>query len=305
MSVLVVENLRKSFGNKTRAVRDVSFTVEAGQIFAFLGPNGAGKTTTMKIISGLLRPDTGAVRVAELDPHSDPKALREIGSIMEGNRNTYWRLTAFENIVYFAVHKGLSIKEAQANAARLLKEFNLEDKKNTQVQHLSRGMQQKLAIAIAVAHSPKVLLLDEPTLGLDVPATIQMIETINSLKDSGVAIVLTTHQLDIAEQMADRVAIIKDGEIVREKTKEELIQEFSDEAYQIEFEGELETGVEARLQADFSAQIKEQVISFQGTPEQLYSAIDVIRPTLINRVAKSRPDLTSIFLQLTENNADA
>jgi ABC-2 type transport system ATP-binding protein len=171
VKALEVDSLRKTFryGNKlVEAVRSVSLSLASGEVLAFLGANGAGKTTTIKMIAGLIRPDAGQVRIAGVDPHSNSQALQMLGAVLKGNRNLYWRLTPEENLEYFGVLKGLSCREARRRGRVLLERFGLLSKCHTTVQTLSRGMQQKLAIAVALIHQPQLLLLDEPTLGLDV-----------------------------------------------------------------------------------------------------------------------------------------
>lgn len=173
MALLEVENLRKTFrsgSGDVEAVRGISLKIEEGIVLGFLGPNGAGKTTTIKMIAGLVRPDSGSIRVAGLNPHDGPEALRHIGAVLEGNRNIYWRLTPLENLEYFGVLKGMAAKVARAKGREILERFGLAEKMKSPVQELSRGMQQKIAIAVALVHEPSLLLLDEPTLGLDVEA---------------------------------------------------------------------------------------------------------------------------------------
>lgn len=299
MSILLVENLRKSFG-KTLVVRDVSFSVGAGEVFAFLGPNGAGKTTSIKIIAGLLIPDTGVVRIGGVDPHASALAMPNLGTMLEGNRNLYWRMTAFENLRYFGVHKGMSINDASARAEELLKRFDLSAKRNAPVGKLSRGMQQKLAIAVTLIHRPKVILLDEPTLGLDVAASLQIIEIIRELREQGMAIVLTTHQLDIAESLADRVAIIREGKIIKLATKADLIREFAPDTYEITVDGALSEESCGTLVTHYGARIEGNCVHLPGNSDRLYEALGVIRPTPILSLGRGTVDLAQIFLRLTE-----
>lgn len=174
MSILEVCNLQKTYqqrGKRIEALRGVSFNINAGEVLAFLGPNGAGKTTSIKMIAGLIQPDSGSVRIAGCDPQRNPQALRSLGAVLEGSRNLYWRLTPQENLEYFGVLRGSSPKATHQQAMRLLERFGLMHKRRTPVKALSRGMQQKLAIAVALVHKPQLLLLDEPTLGLDVEAS--------------------------------------------------------------------------------------------------------------------------------------
>jgi len=305
VQALLVENLRKSFGKGERVVNDVSFNVSAGEVFAFLGPNGAGKTTTIKMVAGLLVPDTGAVRIDGLDPHRDARAMTRLGSVLEGNRNLYWRMTAFENLRYFGVHKGMSMKAAGIAANALLERFGLAARRDAQVRNLSRGTQQKLAIAVTLMHQPKVLVLDEPTLGLDVAASLQVMEIIRELRAQGMAIVLTTHQLDVAEDLCDRVAIIREGRIIKEASKAELIREFSPDGYEIELAEQLCDSRRDILLADFGARIELGKVHLPGSVDRLYAALDVIKPLPVHSLGRSRVDFAEIFLRLTAEQKSA
>jgi len=307
------DGLCKSYGRRKsrfEAVRGVSLKIAPGEVLAFLGPNGAGKTTTIKMIAGLIRPDKGWVRIAGRDPHREPQALRGVGAVLEGNRNLYWRLTPLENLEYFGVLRGMSRKRVRSRGLELLDAFGLLDKRKEPVQKLSRGMQQKIAIAVALIHQPKLLLLDEPTLGLDVEAGETVKKLVRQVAASGCAILLTTHQLNVAEELSDRVAIIRAGQIVAEQTTEDLIRQFSQgAAYRIEFEGELD---EARRQAiaALGATVTDQFIHYlpmvtasETSPSvALYKLLHILEPLPLLEVRQDRPDLTDVFLQLVQAN---
>ncbi|NEO00443.1 MAG: ABC transporter ATP-binding protein, partial [Moorea sp. SIO3I7] len=230
MTTLEAYNLQKHYrqrGKIVAAVRGLSLTIEPGEVLAFLGSNGAGKTTSIKMIAGLIRPDRGSVKIAGRDPHRHPHARRLVGAVLEGNRNLYWRLTPEENLEYFGVLRGLSQKIAHRQGLALLDRFGLLSKRHTPVQGLSRGMQQKLAIAVALVHQPRLLLLDEPTLGLDVEASQRVKTMVREMAQAGCAILLTTHQLNVAQEIADRVAIIQQGQIIALEPTRQIIQRFS------------------------------------------------------------------------------
>jgi ABC-2 type transport system ATP-binding protein len=304
--LLTVSGLCKSFAGH-QVVKDVSFDIRAGEVFSLLGQNGAGKTTTIKMCVGLLSPDAGTVRINGLDPQKTRSAATSFGALLEGNRNIYWRMTPYENLRYFGVLKGLSIGDAADSAGKLLHRFNLIDKKNQQVHKLSRGMQQKLAIAVAMLNRPKVLFLDEPTLGLDVGSVAQMLEIIRELAAEGTAIVLTTHQLDIAEELSDRVAIIHQGRILKMASTSDLTREFSPSGYEIQLGGVLEAGLREQLAKSFGAQFEEDGRIYLPGEDgaNLYGLLEALRPLPLESVAKSRTDLTRIFLQLTGEQVDA
>ncbi|HAX74592.1 MAG TPA: ABC transporter ATP-binding protein [Cyanobacteria bacterium UBA11372] len=303
MNALEAYDLRKSYRRGKQivsAVGGVSLSIAPGEVLAFLGPNGAGKTTTIKMMAGLIKPDAGMVRIAGSDPHRNPAALQKLGAVLEGNRNVYWRLTPEENLEYFGVLKGLTAKQARQRGAILLERFGLETKRKAQVQNLSRGMQQKLAIAVALVHQPQLLLLDEPTLGLDVEATENVKVLVREIASVGCAILLTTHQLNIAELLSDRVAIIQKGEIVAESTTRDLIRQFSGNAYKIETEVLLDPERMAELET-IGAKVKDRKTIYIDEQELLYKVLEILKPIPLRRVEKDEADLTQIFLKLVGN----
>ncbi|MFT0726890.1 ABC transporter ATP-binding protein [Synechococcus sp. F70.1] len=303
MKVLEVYHLQKTYrqgGKQVQAVVDVSLTLAAGEILAFLGPNGAGKTTTIKIIAGLIRPDAGSVRILGRDPHTEPGALAQVGAVLEGNRNLYWRLTPLQNLEYFGVLRGLSPKTARQRGLELLETLGLGEKGEVAVQTLSRGMQQKVAIAVALLHQPALLLLDEPTLGLDVEAAQAVKSLIRQIAASGRAILLTTHQLDVAEALSDQVAVIERGTILVQAPTQELIRQFAGAAgtYRIELEQELDPSRAERLAQQGVEILSSHQLRFRGFSEALYQVLEILKPLPLLSVKREEADLTHIFLKL-------
>ncbi|MFS8810463.1 ABC transporter ATP-binding protein [Synechococcus sp. R65.1] len=303
MKVLEVYHLQKTYrqgGKQVQAVVDVSLTLAAGEILAFLGPNGAGKTTTIKIIAGLIRPDAGSVRILGRDPHTEPGALAQVGAVLEGNRNLYWRLTPLQNLEYFGVLRGLSPKAARQRGLELLETLGLGEKGEVAVQTLSRGMQQKVAIAVALLHQPALLLLDEPTLGLDVEAAQAVKSLIRQIAASGRAILLTTHQLDVAEALSDQVAVIERGTILVQAPMQELIRQFAGAAgtYRIELEQELDPSRAERLAQQGVEILSSHQLRFRGFSEALYQVLEILKPLPLLSVKREEADLTDIFLKL-------
>lgn len=299
-------HLCKSYGRgkqRFEAVKQVSLTLHQGEVLAFLGPNGAGKTTTIKMIAGLVRPDGGQVAVAGEDPHRHPRALRHIGAVLEGNRNLYWRLTPEENLEYFGVLRQVPRKVAHRRGLALLARFGLEDKRDVPLQKLSRGMQQKVAIAVALIHNPQLLLLDEPTLGLDVEAGETVKVLVRQIAQEGRAILLTTHQLDVAEALSDRVAIIRKGSIIAEQTTEALLREFSDSTYRLEVEGTLSPHQHQTV-TQLGGMIQGSHITYPGNPQDLYTLLGALHPLPLISVQRDRADLTQVFLQLVKDNQE-
>ncbi|UBF25456.1 ABC transporter ATP-binding protein [Kovacikia minuta CCNUW1] len=306
MQILEAHNLKKSYtekGQTVAAVRGVSLNISAGEVLAFLGPNGAGKTTTIKMIAGLIQPDSGWVRIADRDPHSNAQALRALGAVLEGNRNVYWRMTPEENLEYFGVLRGLSQRVARQRGQVLLERFRLMDKRRTLVQSLSRGMQQKLAIAVALVHQPPLLLLDEPTLGLDVEATEDVKRLVREIAQEGCAILLTTHQLAIAEELSDRVAIINRGEVMVEEPTTELIRQFSGSAYLVETEGAIDPERLEKIAALGSNAESERIIHVAEL-ETLYQVLEILKPLSILQVQKDQANLTDVFLKLVRERRE-
>jgi ABC-2 type transport system ATP-binding protein len=222
-----------------------------------------------------------------------------LGAVLEGNRNLYWRLTPEENLEYFGVLKGLTRREARSSGRQLLARFDLLPKRHTPVEQLSRGMQQKLAFAVALVHRPQLLLLDEPTLGLDVEATEDVKILVREIAAAGCAILLTTHQLQIAEILSDRIAIIQKGEILAESSTQKLIQQFSGTAYKIELEAELDESRIIELQT-IGANIRTEKTIYINQPELLYKVFAILQPLPIQSVVKEQANLTEIFLQIVK-----
>ncbi|WP_457391040.1 ABC transporter ATP-binding protein [Thermostichus sp. OS-CIW-24] len=309
MKVLEAHHLQKTYrqgGKEVRAVVDVSLTLAAGEILAFLGPNGAGKTTTIKIIAGLIRPDAGSVRILGRDPHTEPGALAQVGAVLEGNRNLYWRLTPLQNLEYFGVLRGLSPRTARQRGAELLETFGLGEKRDVAVQTLSRGMQQKVAIAVALLHQPALVLLDEPTLGLDVEAAQAVKSLIRQIAASGRAILLTTHQLDIAEALSDQVAVIERGIIIAQAPTQEMIRQFAGAAgsYRIELEQKLDPSRAERLAQQGVEILGSHQLRFSGSSETLYQVLEILKPLPLLRIKREEADLTHIFLKLLKRRRE-
>jgi len=214
-----VENLTKQYGD-LKAVNHISFDVKRGEIFAFLGPNGAGKTTTVEILVGLRKPTRGRAYVLGFDIAKDQKEIKKRIGVLPQSFNTYDRLTVKENIEYFA-----GMFDSQPDVDGLIKLVDLEDKKKEQFKNLSGGLKQRLGIAVALVNDPEVVFLDEPTSGLDPKARHGVWRLIEDLHHKGKTVFLTTHYMEEAEALADRVGIIHNGKIVALDETDKLIAE--------------------------------------------------------------------------------
>ena len=201
--------------DRFRAVDGIDLVVEAGEIFGLLGPNGAGKTTTMKVLATLLIPTSGTIRVLGIDPLERPREVRaRLGAMLSGERSLYWKLTGRENLEYFAALYHVPPGETKARIANVLAAVKLADRADDYVERYSTGMRQRLALARALLPNPPLVVLDEPTVGLDPQASRDLRDRVRELKAQGRTVLLTTHYMEEADQLCDRVAIIDHGRIV-------------------------------------------------------------------------------------------
>jgi len=220
--MIKVENLSKKFG-EVSAVDDISFEVDKGEIFAFLGPNGAGKTTTIKMLTTLLKPSNGKIEIDGLDPTTRSHEVRTRFGIVFQDPSLDQELTANENMELHGILYHVPRKVRHERTEMLLKLFELWDRRDSYVKEFSGGMKRRLEIARGFLHTPKILFLDEPTLGLDPQSRNQLWTHVKNLnKTEGVTVFLTTHYMDEAERVAERLAIIDHGKIVAQGSPQEL-----------------------------------------------------------------------------------
>lgn len=216
-----IKNLSKSFGSK-KAVDDISCRIEKGQLFSMLGVNGAGKTTTIRMITGLSKPTGGDVLVYGKSVNTHMDEIKPLLNLSPQENAAAGALTVWENLVFMARLYGFSKADAEKRARELVEDFSMESELNTKAKTLSGGWQRRLSIAMALVTNPKILFLDEPTLGLDVLARRELWTVIRSLKGK-VTIVLTTHYMEEAEALSDRIAVMTKGKIRAEGTLDELL----------------------------------------------------------------------------------
>ncbi|WP_374352377.1 ABC transporter ATP-binding protein [Chitinimonas sp.] len=218
---LSIHNLSKRFGERA-AVDDLSLTLPAGQFYALLGHNGAGKTTTLRMVAGLTRPDFGSVRIFGRDIVAEPEAAKQPLAYLPDEPLLYGKLRPLEYLEYVAGLWGMEAEPAEQRAEQLLQWAGLWAHRGEYSEGFSRGMQQKLALCGALIHQPKLLLLDEPLTGLDVAAARDVKELLQEQVRQGCTVVLTTHILEVAEKLAERIGIIRAGRLVGEGTLEQL-----------------------------------------------------------------------------------
>lgn len=222
-SIIEVVKLTKKFDDIT-AVNEISFSLHQGELFGFLGPNGAGKTTTINMLTGLSRPDSGTIRVAGQDCTENPKAAQHLIGIVPDESNLYPELSGFDNLCFCASLYGIRKNERQERARELLETFGLKEAADRKFAGYSKGMKRKLTIAAGIIHRPQILFLDEPTTGIDVASARQIRQLIADLHRTGTTIFLTTHYIEEAERLCERIAFIVEGRIVKTDSVRNLLQ---------------------------------------------------------------------------------
>jgi len=221
--LIEVSHLTKSFGD-VNAVNGISFDVCRGELFGFLGPNGAGKTTTINMLTGLARSDSGTIRIAGLDCSATPKAAQHLIGVVPDESNLYPELTGYDNLCFCASLYGIGKLERRRRAEQLLQQFGLQEAGNRKFSGYSKGMKRKLTIAAGIIHEPEILFMDEPTTGIDVASARQIRQLIRDLYQKGVTIFLTTHYIEEAERLCERIAFIVDGRIAKNESVSALLQ---------------------------------------------------------------------------------
>ncbi|MGM0837315.1 MAG: ABC transporter ATP-binding protein [Bacillota bacterium] len=313
--IIEVRGIQKQYvKRKTKevvtAVNDVSFDVHRGEVLGLLGPNGAGKTSTIKMICGLLKPDEGSIYINGLDIQKKRlKALKHISAVLEGNRNLYWRLTVRENLEYFAGNRGYSRKEVAAQIEKLLEQFGLKEKEHELVQGLSRGMQQKLAIAVALLANTDVILLDEPTLGLDVEISYELRESLKKIvKEEQRTIIISSHDMPVVQELCDRTIIINKGSVVVDENVENLLNLFETKAYSVTLGKPLSASQKKRLTTIFplskytESPLQTLVEVNLERSEDIYLLFDIFKEegTPVESIDRTTIDFEQVFLQIVK-----
>ncbi len=228
-TLITVDNLRRIYTGKKgifkrektefEALRGINFEIHKGEVFGLLGENGAGKTTTIKILSTLLLPTSGQVRIFGMNPVGDEKQIRSrINFVLGGERSLYWRLTGRENLSYFADLYKLTKKEKEKRIDEILELVHLKERADDKVENYSKGMKQRLQIARGLLNDPEIIFLDEPTIGLDPVGALELRQTVRYLQSIGKTILLTTHYMMEADELSQRIAIMKKGRIIEQDT---------------------------------------------------------------------------------------
>ena len=297
------ETLTKKFGDKT-AVDGISFRVEAGEIYGLLGPNGAGKTTTLSMISGLLSPDSGSVTFDGIDLASEPIRFKQRLGVVPQDVALYEELTASENVRFWGSLYGLSGRTLAAATAQALERVGLTGRARDAVKTYSGGMKRRLNLALGLVHSPSAVLLDEATAGIDPQARASILGVVRGVADAGTAVIYTTHYLEEAEQLCDRIAIVDHGRILAEGTLDELKGRLGEEDVVTlwgRFEADAARAELAPIPGTrvLSATAGKVALSAGERGAAALLAEIYGRDLAIERVAIEPPSLNSLFLRLT------
>ena len=321
MSILEARDLRRSFTTTTgvlrrarkevEAVKGVSFDIEQGEVFGLLGPNGAGKTTTIKMLITLLLPTSGSASILGLDVVADAREVRRrIGYVFGGDRGLYERLSALDNLRYFAELYAVPPRDQKARIGQLLDLVGLTGREGERVEGFSRGMRQRLHIARGLLHDPDLLFLDEPSIGIDPVGARELRQTIASLRTQGKTILLTTHYMFEADELCDRIAVIRQGELVAEGTPAQLKQRVTaGSVLEIDTFG----GVQERLErvlavphvraatVDVRAQAETLVVGLDSGSDATAAVLAALDGIPLGRVVAREPTLEDAYVELVSS----
>jgi ABC-2 type transport system ATP-binding protein len=303
--MITVERLCKSFGSLV-AVDDVSFEIDEGEIFGLLGPNGAGKTTTINMICGVLKPDAGRVVIGGKDIWLEPKIVKQTLGVVPQEIAVYEDLTARDNLNFWGSLYGLSGGVLKSRVDESLTRVGLSDRAGDRVKEFSGGMKRRLNLCMGLLHDPSVLLLDEPTVGIDPQARLNILEVVREVANGGTTVLYTTHYMDEAQELCDRIAIIDHGKILTVGTLDELTR-LAGEAEVLRITGDFDNpSIRERLNAlegvrVLKADDRIAVLSIDANGPGLLAVLPrILAPDLgVDDVSIQQPNLQSVFISLT------
>jgi lipooligosaccharide transport system ATP-binding protein len=294
---LSAQNLYKTYGDR-EVVRGISFELFPGEVLGLLGPNGAGKTTTVGMLYGLVNPTQGQVTLGTWDVHRQGRQARQYMGVVSQENNLDPDFNVLDNLLTFARYYRVPVAEARTRAEQLLKQVDLEDRAKDSPEDLSGGMKRRLVLARSLINNPKVVFLDEPTTGLDPDARQGFWRFVSSLREEGRGVLLTTHYMDEAERLSDRILLLKDGMIVGSgKPQDVITQEVGKEVAEVE-------GVATGILEDLAAKAgtwsypfgNSTLVVLPAQTETLWQALVELHPA---RLTRRRANLEDVFLRLT------
>lgn len=304
MKALSLQNLEKTYANGHQALKGISLDVEEGDFFALLGPNGAGKSTTLGIVCSLVRKTAGKAQIFGIDIDKDFARAKQLMGVVPQEFN----FSVFEKVedivLTSAGYQGMTEKEAKPRAERLLRDLGLWDKRDQQARMLSGGMKRRLMIARALVHNPKLLILDEPTAGVDIELRRSMWTFMQEINRQGTTIILTTHYLEEAESLCRNIAIIDQGEIIKNTSMKSLLSELNSETFVLDLQGELEQapelpGFHSRL---LDASTLEVEVRKGQSISQVFKALNAQQQEVVSLRNKANR-LEELFVSLVEKTA--
>jgi ABC-2 type transport system ATP-binding protein len=303
--IIEVENLKK-FYKDVKAVDGISFQVFPGELFGFLGPNGAGKTTTIKLLTGLARATEGKLMISGIDITKNPKKAQHMIGVVPDESNLYPELSGFDNLVFCASLYGMRKSESQTRANELLKMFNLAEAGHRKFAGYSKGMKRKLTIAAGLIHHPQIVFLDEPTTGIDVASARQIRQLIAELHSEGITIFLTTHYIEEAERLCQRIAFIGKGKIIRVDKTSDLLQSIKDDHIMLVTMDQLPNGIVEMAREEFrNYQVEpsgnDQLRILAKQPIHVSPMIEFLegQGAEVLEALRVRPSLEEIFVKIT------
>jgi ABC-2 type transport system ATP-binding protein len=305
-NIIETEELVKRYG-AFEAVRGLNFSIRKGEIFGFLGPNGAGKTTTISMLATLLKPTGGSASVAGYDVVKQANQVKRCIGLVPQELAFYPTLSAYDNLIYFGSIYGMHGKELRMRVDQVLEMVALKDRAREAADHYSGGMKRRLNIAAGLLHSPQVLFLDEPTVGVDPQSRNAIFEYVKAMRDEGMTVLYTTHYMEEAEQLCDRVAIVDGGRIVALDTPQNLIAELGqsiihlglpDRSMDGQILGQLQSLAQVKNASRFDGRISVEAVHTQKALVQLLQLFNQTGVT-VSGLEVLEPNLETVFLQLT------
>jgi ABC-2 type transport system ATP-binding protein len=303
MNILEVSNLSKKFGN-VEALKRVSFSIKEGELYGLLGPNGAGKTTTINIISTISQPDTGYVKINGTDLKNNSMECKKSIGVVPQEISLYNELSAYDNLMFWGSLYSLNYEDLQNKIDETLSLMGLSDRKKDKIKTYSGGMKRRINIASALLHSPKILFMDEPTVGIDPQSRNLIFDVLEELHQNGMTIIYTTHYMEEAERLCDRIGIIDHGNIIAEGTLDELRETTkAEESIKIHSENSEEFNVEKIKQIKNCLDISNGVITFssKNSGRDLPLILTELNNAKvgIQQIEIQKVNLETIFLNLT------
>ncbi len=298
MLFVEVNHITKVYGTRA-VVNDVSFTVNPGEILGLIGPNGAGKTTTIRMMMDIIKPDQGDIKILGEKINENSKNL--IGYLPE-ERGLYRKMNVIDSIIYFASLKGMDNQTARQRSDDLLRRVDMLPHKNKKVEELSRGMGQIIQVIVTVIHDPKLIILDEPTAGLD-PVNAQLLKDMMiELRNRGKSVIMSTHRMNEIEELCDRVLMINQGQVVLYGGLAEIKSKFRNNSVIVEYDGD-PGNITGIIRRNDLKQGVELVLDATTTPQQILERL-VNKGVKVNRFELSTPSLNDIFIKVAGNGRE-